>query len=448
MAAKTKKMSKKEEQAIVDAFNETLASFKVTREEYDQFKQDVETVCYKFSLGFPFWGVLSERCSFSLTKHLVPTAGITKTGHILFNVDFLAKLRAEHGKNYNKKFLFLIAHEIAHFAFEHAERQGSRDAGLFNVAADFAINLLLHYQFEGNSDYFIEGGCLDEKYKDMSAEEIYELIKDDKKYKRDGEGGGDGGGIGEDLRPDLSEEDVSEGATCVRERRVPLPDLRGKSPEQARQELADWVSKAANEAFAVAKQQGKMPADFERAVSKWLKPQVDWLRALKQKLRFGISRTEKRDITWSSPNRRFLGADYIFPSNIGPDKPKIVYAIDTSGSMSQTDLEQAIGELEEIRKRFGARVYMIDCDANVHGSRWIEPHEELPKLAGGGGTDFCPVFNHLIQNRIKPDYCVFFTDGYGSFPDDKPPFTTLWVMTTDVVPPFGEIVRVNVPYEG
>lgn len=441
---KTKKVTKKEEQAIVDAFNETLASFSVTREEYDQFKQDVDTICYKFSLDFPFWGVLSERCSFSLTKHLLPTAGITKTGHIVFNVDFLADLRKKHGKNYNKKFLFLIAHEIAHFAFEHAERQGSRDATLFNVAADFAINLLLHYQFEGQPEYFIEGGCLDEKYQGMSAEEIYELIKDDEKFK----GRGDGDGIGEDLRPDLSDDDVSNGSTTVRERRVPLPDLRGKTPEQARRELADWVSKAANEAFAVAKQQGKMPANFERAIGKFLKPQVDWLTALKQKMRFGISRTEKRDITWSSPNRRFLGADYIFPSNVGPDKPKIVYAIDTSGSMSQKDLEQAIGELEDIRKRFGAKVYFMDCDATVHGSRWIEPHEPLPNLAGGGGTDFVPVFDHLISNRIKPDYCVFFTDGYGSFPDSKPPFNTLWVMTSEVVPPFGEVVRVNVPYEG
>ena len=205
---KTKKISKKEEQAIVDAFNDTIKSFSVTPLEYEQFKQDVETVCYKFSLEFPFWGVLSERCSFSLTKHLLPTAGITKTGHIIFNVDFLAQLRSKHGKDYNKKFLFLIAHEIAHFAFEHAERQGSRDAMLFNVAADFAINLLLHYQFEGKEEYFIEGGCLDEKYKDMSAEEIYELIKNDDKFK--GDGGGDG--IGEDLRPDLSEQDVADGA--------------------------------------------------------------------------------------------------------------------------------------------------------------------------------------------------------------------------------------------
>jgi predicted metal-dependent peptidase len=450
--AKTKKKTLSEaeiNEAIAQGIEDAVS---VTQAEKDEFRRDVDTITYKFSLEFPFWGVISERCSFSLTKVLVPTAGITKTGHIIFNVNFVKSLKEKHGKNFPKKFLFLVAHEIAHFAFEHAERQGERDPFIFNHAADYAINLLLHYQFDGNSDYFIESGLLDEKYKDMSAEEIYELIKDDDKFKQpeNGEGGkGDGcGGIGSDIRGDLTEEDVAADGGLVRERRVPLPDMRGKTKEQIRKEIGDWVMKAAQEGFAVAKQQGNMPGNFERAISKLLRPQVDWLTALKQKLRFGCSRTEKRDVTWSYPNRRFVGSDIYLPGNVGPESPKIVYAVDTSGSMSQKDLEQAISELEDIRKRFRARVYFMDCDAQVHGSRWIQPFEALPKLAGGGGTDFVPVFNHLIQNRIRPDYCVFFTDGYGSFPDTKPPFDTLWVMTSDVKPPFGEVVRVNVPFEG
>lgn len=425
--------------AIAQGINDAIT---VTQAEKDEFRRDLDTITYKYSIEFPFWGVISERCSFSLTKVLVPTAGITKTGHIIFNVNFVKMLKDKYSKAFSKKFLFLVAHEIAHFAFHHAERQGERDPKIFNVAADFAINLLLHKQFEGSADYFIEGGCLDPKYDDMSAEEVYELIKNDPQYKDDESG------IGQDIRTDLSEEDIAADGGLVRERRVPLPDMSGKTREQIRKEIADWVGKATQEAFAVAKQQGKLPSDFERAISKLLKPQVDWLTALKQKLRFGCSRTEKRDVTWSYPNRRFVGMDMYLPGNVGPETPKIVYAIDTSGSMSEKDLSQAISELEDIRKRFRAKVYFMDCDAQVHGSRWIQPYEALPKLAGGGGTDFIPVFDHLVANRIKPDYCVFFTDGYGSFPDSKPPFDTLWVMTSDVKPPFGEVVRVNVPYEG
>jgi hypothetical protein len=110
------------------------------------------------------------------------------------------------------------------------------------------------------------------------------------------------------------------------------------------------------------------------------------------------------------------------------------------------DLQQAVSELEEIRKRFNAQVYFLDCDAGVYASRWISPYEKLPGLHGGGGTDFAPVFEHLIEKRIKPDYCVFFTDGYGNFGvDPTQNFEVLWVLTNqEVKPPFGDVVRVDV----
>lgn len=417
--------------ALVEGLKDALI---ITDSERSDFRKELDVVMGKFSSDFPFWCVLSEHVSIALTKTALPTAGITKEGLLLFNVNFINHLREEHGKRnkkvYYRKLLFLVAHEVAHFAFQHGFRCGSRDHMIYNHAADYAINLLLHYQFE-DKDYFIEGGLLDEKFDGMTAEEIYEKIKDDSKFENN------------PLDGDMFAEGEGD---MVRERKVPLPDS-GDSSDRQRQ-LGEYVGKALNEAFAVAKQQGNMPGKFERMISRLLKPQVDWLTALKQKLRFGCSRTEKRDVTWNYPNRRYMGCDIIMPSNVGPESPKIAYAVDTSGSMSPKDLEQAISELEDIRKRFNAKVYFMDCDAMVHGSGWISPSTPLPQLSGGGGTDFIPVFNHLITNRVKPDYCVFFTDGYGSFPDTKPPFDTLWVMTSDVKPPFGEVVRVNVPFEG
>lgn len=406
------------------------------------FKDDLETILCKYSINFPFWGVLSERCSYSLTETAVPTAGVDKFGNIIFNINFWSDLREKFGEVYHKKFLFLLSHEISHFAFEHSSRRESRDHSLFNISCDYAINLLLMYQFEKDKDYFIEGGCLDENYKDMTAEAIYELLLQKDKVKTD---------IILDIKFDDSDSDSDcdsgEGDTIViRDRRVPLPSTVGKSKSQVDNELKDHVVKAFNEAFAVAKSQGKLPADFERAINKILKPKVDWFRALRNKIRYGISRMEKRDVTWSIPNRRFLGSSFIFPSNIGPESPKIAYAVDTSGSMSRNDLEQAMGELEDIRKKFNAKVYVLDCDADVHSSDWIAPNQPLPVLNGGGGTDFRPVFEHILQKRIKPDYIVFFTDGYGEFGDD-PNLPVLWVMTSDVKPPFGDCVQINVPCE-
>lgn len=421
----------------------------------NKFKRNLDIVMLAFAREFPFWGVMSERCRFSVVQgdHFCDTACIDPKGNIIFNLDFYSHLT-------DKQFLFLIAHEICHFIFEHNGRMGSREHLLWNKATDFAINLMLKFQFE-KPEFIIQGFnykggpiqiCLDDKYADMTAERIYEELE------KNGEGGkGDGPKVYiVDLAPGDGDGDDGDGdddgpgegdIVVVRDRRVPLPKKEpGKSAEQYKQEMKDYIRSAICEAYACAKSQGCMPAGMERVIMGHLKPKVNWLQALRQRLRYGASRKASRDITWTMPNRRFLSAPYIFPSNIGPESPKIAFAIDTSGSMTEDDLKQAIAELEDIRRKFNAKVYFLDCDAGVYQSRWISPYEPLPALQGGGGTDFAPVFQHLIENRIQPDYCVMFTDGYGNFGDDPTQkFDVLWVLTNlEVNPPFGEVVRVDV----
>ena len=411
----------------------------IEKSRSDAFRKDLDIVMLAFAREFPFWGVMSERCRFSLTEDRVPTACMDGYGNMTFNLSFYEKLT-------KKQFLFLVAHEISHFVFEHMGRRGGRDPLVWNMAADYAINLMLKYQFD-NDEFWIPEGLRDEKYEGWVAERIYdELMQEGEKSPRgfvfdlsgsdsEGQDGSEGSGSGDDV---------------VRERRVPLPERKpGQGDEEHRAAMKDYVRSAVCEAYASAKSRGMMPAGMERIIVGHLKPKVNWLQALRQKLRMGCSRMASRDITWSVPNRRFLGAEYVFPTNVGPDQPKIAFAIDTSGSMSERDLKQAISELEEIRRRFNAKVYFLDCDAGVYESRWISPYEPLPALQGGGGTDFAPVFEHLVEKRIRPDYCVFFTDGYGNFGDDPTSkFEVLWVLTNlEVKPPFGEVVRVNVDNE-
>lgn len=407
------------------------------------FEKKLNIVMLAFAREFPFWGVMSERCSFRVVEgkeSFCQTACMDKHGNVTFNLDFWEKLT-------DKQFLFLVAHELSHFVFEHLDRRGNRDPLVWNYATDYAINLMLKFQFD-KQEFLIPDTLLDHKYEDMQAERIYEeLMKNPPPKPRvfvmdlDDSGNGEGS-EGESPAPG----DV----VVIRDRRVPLPERKpGQSKEQHRQEMKDYIKQAVCEAYATAKSQGKMPSGMERIIVGHLKPKVNWLQALRQKLRFGASRLQPRDTTWMVPNRRFSGASFVFPSTIGPESPKIAFAVDTSGSMSEQDLKQAIGEVEDIRKKFGARVYFMDCDAGVYASRWLMPHEKLPALQGGGGTDFAPVFEHLISKRIKPDYCVFFTDGHGNFGNDPSShFKVLWVITNqEVQPPFGDVVRVNVDNE-
>jgi predicted metal-dependent peptidase len=410
---------------------------------HDKFEKKLQIVMVAYAREFPFWGVMSERCSFRLTEktNLTSTACMDNFGNMTFNLDFYEKLT-------DRQFLFLIAHEISHFIFEHLPRRGSRDPLVWNYATDYAINLMLKFQFE-KPEFLIPDVLLDHKYEDMTAERIYEeLVKGSlpkpRMFVMDLGEGGDGESQGDGEQP--GDGDI----VVVRDRRIPLPEKTpGKSQEQFDQEMKDYIKQAICESYTAAKNMGKMPSGMERIIIGHLKPKVNWLQALRQRLRFGVSRKQPRDSTWMVPNRRFLGSSVIFPSTIGPDAPKIVFAIDTSGSMSEQDLKQAISELEDIRKKFGAKVYFMDCDAGVYASRWLMPHEKLPALQGGGGTDFAPVFEHLIQKRIRPDYCCFFTDGYGNFGSDPSNhFKVLWVITNqEVTPPFGDVVRVNVDNE-
>lgn len=403
-----------------------------------QFKEDLDVIFCKCSMHFPFWAIIAERCSFSLTERTdIPTAAVDRFGNVLFNVNFIEQLKQKYKGEYLKKLLFVTAHEVAHFAFEFFDRINGRDLTLFNMAHDYAINLLLYYQFNKNRDHLIQECLLDESFKDLCAEEIYEKIKDSVKKIS----------FQVDINLDSKGFD-GDGGEEIRKRRVELPEKEGKTESEFEQALKQHIQNALNDAYALAKSQGLMPGEMERMVLRHLKPKVDWVSAIRQKLRFGVSRLEKRDTTWQMPNRRFLEKSYIVPSSIGPDAPKIAYAIDTSGSMSQEDIDQALAELQDIRKKFNANVYFLDCDSNIHNSRWLNCFEPLPNLKGGGGTDFRPVFEHLNQKRINPDYCIFFTDGGGEF-GEKPSggYNVLWVMTTDVKPPFGECVRVNIPNE-
>jgi predicted metal-dependent peptidase len=101
--------------------------------------------------------------------------------------------------------------------------------------------------------------------------------------------------------------------------------------------------------------------------------------------------------------------------------------------------------MNHVRKQYNIELYLMWCDADVYSHGWIKPNEPLPQVAeGGGGTSFTPPFNYLEEHNLNReiDFMVYFTDGWGSFPD-PPDYRTIWVMYQDETPPFGETVRVD-----
>ena len=75
---------------------------------------------------------------------------------------------------------FVKCHEAMHRIMLHHLRFGKRDHELWNIACDYAINISLK---ESGLNSMPEGGLLDYRFKNMRAEKIYDILKDESKDK-------------------------------------------------------------------------------------------------------------------------------------------------------------------------------------------------------------------------------------------------------------------------
>ena len=124
-----------------------------------------------------------------------------------------------------------------------------------------------------------------------------------------------------------------------------------------------------------------------------------------------------------------------------------VIAIDTSGSVAgdlvQTFLQKTFNILKSTESFFSKiNLYIIQCDAAIQEASKITTQQEFDAyianmtLKGFGGTDFRPVFgyvNWLIEKKefINLKGLIYFTDGYGVFPEKKPSYETAFVFIDD-----------------
>jgi predicted metal-dependent peptidase len=124
----------------------------------------------------------------------------------------------------------------------------------------------------------------------------------------------------------------------------------------------------------------------------------------------------------------------------------IVVAVDTSGSIDPTALEQFSSEIGAIMEECRTTLSVFHCDSAIEGRQNYEPGEEVKLQAvGGGGTDFRPVFDAIEEEGMTPACLIYLTDLDGRFPDSEPWYPVLWACVNarrdDV--PFGEKVRIE-----
>ena len=126
---------------------------------------------------------------------------------------------------------------------------------------------------------------------------------------------------------------------------------------------------------------------------------------------------------------------------------EFVIAIDTSGSTSgdlvQAFVQKTYNILKSTESFFSKiNVHIIQCDAEITEDAKITSQEEFDqylktmKLHGMGGTDFRPVFAYVNQLVAEHEFSnlkglIYFTDGYGWYPESKPDYETAFVFLNE-----------------
>jgi predicted metal-dependent peptidase len=200
---------------------------------------------------------------------------------------------------------------------------------------------------------------------------------------------------------------------------------------------AEWKS-------IMTRAQGRMPAGVSLGMEYSQRVRVPWYKELEIYLQDMIPYDY-------SPHRfrrvKSKGGSYYMPRLASP-MLKLAVVYDTSGSISRQQMNRMLTEVWGIVRSFdNYELMIIACDAAVHGVWYLRPGDELPKaVGGGGGTDFRPAFKRVEEDDFQPDCLVFFTDTWGTFPNEEPPYPVVWgvVGVTDYDLPWGKALEIIV----
>lgn len=330
-----------------------------------------------------------------------PTASCSAKGTIRIGPKFAEPLTT-------KQMVFLLAHEVMHYAMQHLPRKGGRDMAKWNWATDAWINETLIANSVGE---FIDGGIRHQGAEQLSADELYAVAPEQPP-------GGGGGALGNDLS---TEDGAMDQATAA------------AVEAQVKRELV--------QAAKAARSKGDLPASLQRLIDEITNIKTPWYDILERYMQ-GMVRD---DLSWQRPNKRLHHMGVYLPAKgYVPRMGPVVLGVDTSGSIGPKELAEFYGHVNRIMEAcLPEKIYVVQCDARI-GDVSEYTAEDLPihpdKVTGGGGTDMPKIFQWVDEQGLEPDVVVILTDGYTNF-DDPPAHENVWLMTSDVVAPYGTTVK-------
>lgn len=130
----------------------------LSKRNYIMSKERIVLARTHLMFKHPFFGAIATRMQLKESIE-IPTMAVDGR-FMYFNTEFVA------GKT-DKEILFIVAHEVMHLVLNHLDRLDDRNFRRWNIATDYAVNLIVKQQNIGEMPKI---ALYDEKYNDMSAD--------------------------------------------------------------------------------------------------------------------------------------------------------------------------------------------------------------------------------------------------------------------------------------
>ena len=364
--------------------------------------------------GHAFYGAVLVKMKI-IEKNSIKTFA-TDGRDIFYNKEYAESLDFEPLKG-------VIVHEVGHRFLMHHVRQQERDAEIWNIACDLSMNQVL----ERSGFVLPKGALFDPKFDGWMAEKIYNYIypkikaKQQQQQQQGQNGQGDQGDQSDNgdptwLQPQSwgnIEDNVTE----------------GMSQAEISEEEAD-VKEEIFQAVRQAKERGTLPAEVKQMVKVMKRAEINWEDVVERHL--------EGDVPHNYSYRRIHKKFYYTHEMIAPTLEHIgvghiVVAVDSSGSVSNKELQYFLGGLNAMALDLKPKsVTVITCDSKIQNVIKYEQGDEIKMISadGRGGTCVMPVFNYIKENDLEVDSFIYFTDmGIHDFPTEEQPYPVLWVST-------------------
>lgn len=389
----------------------------------------------KMILDYPIYAELVTRIGVQIVNepnHRV--VAWTDGRHISVNEAMFDEFNAnptvtgDSGKVYNRtigkeELIFILCHEIMHLLnltfdrgtnigiYKGIDDKSRHKWDLWNQATDYEINSLLHNNCTKDDNGYDKHNAIgnmpdwvlyESEYRDMQAERIFEKL-----YKEQPESESSGANFTFDSGNN------NDGLDFALDEHLPMFD------DATRNEVLQKMS----EVFG-SRDNGVGESALQRSIDNNYKPQpFNWRKALTKYIRGWM----KDNYTWNKPSRAGIANNLILPSAGRSPKMHIAVAVDTSGSIYDTELNTMMDHLFTILSQFkdftvdvwccGSKVYedtfRTYTAANKRDLRNFE-------FQSDGGNDMRENFKFLEKHykAEKPDVFIIQSDFYDPLDGD------------------------------